>query len=252
MWVLAFPIALAAWPYFNPRYWPLWTVMALSMSLLCLPVRFRLVGLAALLAIQFPAAWQQYTTGPLARRFEQELYLPYYRTLAEARRVLTLNWSRVEVLAQVPTAQPLMRPDFQSLPIAMAHQGCDLIEWEVTDRNLTSTFGDKARIYPPQALEGLRRSSLFQKHSASAFSESFRLLADPERLKLAGQKYSQAMQEKNPETQIALLEQALSLVPDLPETRLSLLQLRLARNPNDGSASTDLGKLLEQYPFLAP
>jgi len=250
MWLLLYPLCVLLWPFFSPRYWPLWTVLAIGYSLSGLPQRMRTAALLMLLVIQSPSAWKEYRLAPLASRFQEEIYLPYYRSLSGLRRVMTLNYSRVETLAFVPTAEPIQRTDFQSIPIAMAHLGCDAVEWEVRKRHLVGYDGTEARSFPPGTIESLRASQLFELHRACAFSETYRLLADPEALKAAGLLYSQAVQTPDLGQRLALLEQALSLVYDLPETRLARARTLLEIDPNDEGAEAEIQSVYAQYPSL--
>ncbi len=252
IWLAAFPFVFFLWPFFNPRYWPLWAVLVFSLSLKNLAPRTRGVGIIFLLILQLPGAWHWYQMGPLARRFQNEIYLPFYRGLGSesVRKVMTLNNARVSTIARVPASDPIMSSDFQSLPIAMAHMGCDVIEWETTRRTLRSATGSDARLYPPDALEGLRKSSLFKLERRCDFAECFRLMADPEKLKQAGTNYSFAMQTQDPNQRREFLEKAAVLVADLPEVELALWQSRLAEHPEDEEARGHLEALLNRYPFL--
>lgn len=251
LWLILFPMVLFIWPYFNARYWVLWLVLLLVSTCKVLPPKVQMVVLSLLLMVQAPGAFSEYRLGPVAQRFQTEIYLPYYQSLSQAKKVMTLNAARVETIALVPTVEPIPRTDFQSIPIAMAHLGADVVEWETSNRHIVTYDGTEVRPFPPQALEALRKSTLFEPYQSSAFSESFRLLTDSEALKQAGNKYSQAMQSTDLASQISLLEEALALVPDLPETRLAYLQARLARNPQDSEAKRQLEELLSQYPYLA-
>lgn len=250
LWAFLAPLLLFPWPYFSERYWPLWMVVVLGLGLERLPPKACLAGCLVLLILQSPSAWEQYRLGPIARRYQEELYRPYYESLSEARRVMTLSASRVETIALVPTCEPLLRTDFQSIPIGMAYLASDVIEWETSPRHLTTYAGSQARPFPVHALEGLRHSSLFEPYRRSAFGEAFRLVGDPEKLKAAGSLYSQAMQTPAPQQKLELLRQALTLVPDLPETRLEYNLLLLQLDPKSQAARTDLANLLQQYPFL--
>ena len=250
LWLVGFPFVFYVWPFFNPRYWPLWAVLLFALSLSHLGTRLRWLAMATLLLLQFPGAWHWYGMGPLAERFQKELYLPYYRSLSSGQKVLTLNNTRVSSIARVPTEMPLMNSEFQSLPIAMAYTGCDLIEWETTSRTLKSVTGSDARTYPPEALEGLRKSPLFKLEQSCAFSECYRLVADPASLKEAGSYYSAAMQTNEPKKRLEFLQQAVSAVPGLPETEWAFWNTRLQLTPGDSEATRQLSELSGRYPFL--
>ena len=250
LWLIGFPFVFYVWPFSNPRYWPLWAVLLFALSLSHLGTRPRWVAMAALLILQLPGAWHWYGMGPLAERFQKELYLPYYRSLSSGQKVLTLNNTRVSSIARVPTEMPLMNSEFQSLPIAMAYTGCDLIEWETTSRTLKSVTGSDARTYPPEALEGLRKSPLFKLEHSCAFSECYRLVADPTSLKEAGSFYSAAMQTNEPKKRLEFLQQAVSAVPGLPETEWAFWNTRLQLTPGDSEATRQLSELSGRYPFL--
>ncbi len=250
IWLLLFPLVFFFWPFFNARYWPLWSVLLFAVSLSIFSGRARWILIAGLLLLQAPGSWHWYQMGPLAARFEHEIYLPFYRGLNSGQRVLTLNSSRVATIARVPAVEPLMATDFQSLPIGMAHLGCDLIEWEVHRRTITSVTGSDARRYPPDAIEGLRKSTLFKLERSCAFAESYRLVADPEKLKQAGFFYSRALQTVDAKEQRDLLLKCLALVPDLPEAELALYHNELRSDPDDAAARAKLDALLKKYPFL--
>ena len=250
LWIFIYPAIIAPWPYFTSRYWALWTVVALSLALTALPIKARTAALSLLLVLQIPSAVESYRLGPISSRFQKEIYLPFYRSLGQARRVMTLHSTRVATLSFVATEEPLWLKDFQSLPIGMAYKECDVIEWEVSDRNIKTYTGEQARPFPPQALEGLRRSRLFEPYQTSPFAEAFRLTADPLALKQAGSLYSQALQSDNLQERKQLLEQALNLVDDLPETRRTYAETLLALNPEDPKGMEILQALYEQYPYL--
>ena len=250
LWVLIYPVLISPWPYFNSRYWALWTVVALALALTALPGKTRAVALGLLLVFQIPSAVSSYRLGPISSRFQKEIYLPFYRSLNGARRVMTLHSARVATLSFVATDEPLWLKDFQSLPIGMAYKGCDVIEWEVRDRHIKTYTGEQARPFPSQALEGLRRSSLFEPFQTSPFAEAFRLTADPEALKQAGNLYSQALQSNDLQQRKQLLEQALTLVDDLPETRRTYAETLIALNPENPRGKEVLRALYEQYPHL--
>lgn len=247
-WLLIYPAMISPWPYFNARYWPLWAVMSLGFVIANLPKKFQRGLVVLLLLIQIPGSLREYRLNQDAKLFQERIYRPYYRQLKDAERVMTLNYARVETIARVPTSEPISRTDFQSIPIAMAHFGCDVVEWEVQKRHIVTYTNQEARPFPPNTLSCLRNSTLFEPFASCAFSESFRLVMGADKLKQAGSLFSQAMQTQDLSQRLTLLDQALELVYDLPETRIARARTALALDPDNSQAKEELKKVYQQYP----
>lgn len=247
-WVVLYPSVLFLWPYFNSRYWVLWTVVMVGLLVSKLPPKVAWVLPLAMLCFQFPQTVQEYRNGPVAHHFQTKVYLPFYRAFSDHGTVMTLNYARVELLSTASTKEPMERTEFISLPFGMAGMGVEYVEWEQGNRHIRTLYGQEVRAFPPLAWFWLEASTLYEVHHDCGFSTCFRLKADPRYLVEAARLVATARAEQDPARKLALYNQALDLVPDLPEARIERALHQLALEPEASAPVEELVAVYKQYP----
>lgn len=247
-WVVLYPGVLTLWPYFDSRYWILWSIVALGLIVSKLPPRVAWIIPVLLLVAQFPQSLTQYRNGPVARKFQNEVYLPYYREFSQLGTVMSLNYARIELLSDAATKLPMERSEFISIPLGMAGMGVEYVEWEGGNRHIRTLYGEEAVVFPPRAYLWLKASTLFEVHHTCGFSTCFRLKADPRNLVQAARLIATARAEQDPSQKLELYNQALELVLDLPEARIERALHQLTLDPRAEAPVEELMDVYRQYP----
>lgn len=248
VWLVAYPTLLILWPYFAPRYWVLWSSLALGTVLSYIPIRVGGVVLSLLVLLQLPASFHQYQNGPIARTFQNTVYLPFYREFSDHGNVMTLNFHRLELLSKATATEPVESADFSSVPLAMAQTDTRYIEWEQKSRELKAYDGVGSRLYPPYMPFQLRSSTLYEHHHGCRFSDCFELKVPQEDLLKVLENLRQLPNISQAQEQLELYNETLDIVKDLPEIRIQRAILGLKLDPSDERYVSELIEVYEQYP----
>lgn len=247
--VLATASALVLWPYLSPRYWmatwPVWILAALA----CLPAKARSPVLLAVLGLQLGLLWAH---PPRAARPHLQATEELYRQVQLSRPdevVCTVCPLRTHLLSHRRTLLFPSSPSLGAVARFMAREGSSVLVWEHHFALLTNIGGTTQVTLPPQLGLWLERCTMYQTLFQNSAGLVVRLQRSSDQIEAGFAAWERALQAKTPQEELAVLQEGLRVVPDLPELRALTLLALLKQQPFlEAQAAGPVRSYFEQYP----